>query len=343
MKSRDATIEIITHVVCWLVFLAVPLLFSPEPPPELKQDFGKLYFLPVFTSGLFLVALFYFNYFVLIPKLLFNNKYFLYLLSCVGCIAAKLIFPALIMFFFHRHLNPIRLSEPFEKFIMPFALFNSLLMYVVTILASIGLRVNKRWKLTEQEKLRSELSSLKSQVNPHFLFNTLNSIYAETLGRADNASEMILKLSDMMRYTIVEAHQDKVPLQKEFEYVTNYIELQKLRLPTKVHLEYSIRGEAYEAEIAPLVLIAFIENAFKHGVNSEQDSSIVVNLELNNNQINLSVRNNKVELEKTIRETTGLGVENTKKRLNLIYPGKHLLVQTETEAEYSVQLQIKLA
>lgn len=237
---------------------------------------------------------------------------------------------------------PTYAAPPHNNFMIQFAFGNSILMYIVILLASIGLRLNKRWKLTEQEKLKSELSSLKSQVNPHFLFNTLNSIYAETLGKADNASEMILKLSDMMRYTIIEAQHDKVPLQKEFDYITNYIELQKLRLPPKTYLEYSIEGEYNSNEIAPLILIPFIENAFKYGVNPEQNSSIIINLDIKNNQLQLSVLNNKVETEKTIHETTGLGVENSRQRLNLIYAGNYLLMINDLENEYSVILHIKL-
>ena len=345
MKKNKATIEILAHISGWLIFLAIPFLFSPEPPAEFKHEFNKLFQLRIFINSLFLILLFYFNYFILIPKFLFTNKYFVYILSCIACIAFKLIVPFLMMFFFQKQHGAMPMHHPLshDKFIIHFAFGNSVLMYIVILLASIGLRLNGRWKLSEQEKLKSELSSLKSQVNPHFLFNTLNSVYAETLGKADNASEMILKLSDMMRYTIVEANHDKVPLQKEIDYITNYIVLQKLRLPPKVYLEYSIKGEANECEIAPLLMIPFIENAFKHGVNPEQDSSIIINLEIKHNLLQLSVFNKKVETEKTIQEKTGLGIENTRQRLNLIYSGKHILGINETENEFSVLLDMNLA
>jgi len=343
MKINNASIEITAHMVGWLIFLAIPFLFFPEPPAELKQEYGKFSLLPIFISSLFLILLFYINYFILIPKFLFTNRYIFYILSCTGCIALKSIIPIFLLLLSQNHPKTLPMHHPpVDKFVMQFAFSNSVLLYVVIILASIGLRLNKRWKLTEQEKLKSELSLLKSQVNPHFLFNTLNSIYAETLGKADNASEMILKLSDIMRYTITEAHYDKVSLKKEFDYITNYIELQKLRLPPKINLVYHIKGEANESEIAPLLLIPFIENAFKHGVNSEQKSSIIVRLEIEFNQLHLSVSNKKVDTEKTIIETTGLGINNTRQRLNLIYPGKHLLTINETESDYIVSLNINL-
>ncbi|OFX22819.1 MAG: hypothetical protein A2033_13965 [Bacteroidetes bacterium GWA2_31_9] len=342
MKKNKIILTVLAHIVGWLIFLSIPFLFSPEPPPELKHEFGKLYILPVLTSSLFLILLFYFNYFVLIPKFLFTNRYIIYVLLCICCIAIKLISPFIIMVIFHKPEN-IMLLHPPPKFMMPLAFTNSILLYVVILLSSIGLRLNSRWKLTEQERLSSELASLKSKINPHFLFNTLNSIYAETLGKADNASDMILKLSNMMRYTISEAHHDKVLLQKEFDYITSYIELQKLRLPLNVRIEYKVISEAYELEITPLLLIPFIENAFKHGVNPEQNSVIKILLKIENKELHLSVFNRKVETEKTIQETTGLGIENTRQRLNLIYAGKHFLAINDTENDYSVLLHINLA
>ncbi|MBI3234788.1 MAG: histidine kinase [Bacteroidetes bacterium] len=247
------------------------------------------------------------------------------------------------MFFFPKPHHPLPVGHsPHSNFLIPLAFGNSVLMHVVILLASIGLRLNQRWKLTEQEKLQSELALLKSQVNPHFLFNTLNGIYAATLGKADNASEMIIKLSDIMRYTISEAHLDKVPLQKEINYISSYIELQKLRLSSKVSLEYTVKGEVFEFEMAPLLLIPFVENAFKYGVNPEQDSSILVFIGIDKGELHLLVYNKKVDIERTIQETTGLGIENTRLRLNLIYPGKHKLNIEETESSYSISLYINL-
>jgi len=343
MKKNSRIFTIIANIVGWLIFLAIPLLFISEPPPELKQEFGKLYLLPIFTSSFFLILLFYFNYYFLVPKFLFTNRYIIYILSCLACIGIKFIFPVIMMFLFPKPHHPLPIDYlPHPKFLMHLQFGNSVLMHVVILLASIGLRLNKRWELTEQEKLQSELALLKSQVNPHFLFNTLNGIYAATLGKADNASEMIIKLSDIMRYTISEAHLDSVPLQKEINYISNYIELQKLRLSSKVSLEYTVKGEASDYEIAPLLLIPFVENAFKYGVNPELDSSIFVLIEINGSELQLKVYNSKVEIESTLQETTGLGIENTRLRLNLIYPGKHKLEIEETESSYSVSLYISL-
>lgn len=342
MKKNKTLFEVLAHVIGWMIFLSIPFLFSPEPPPEIKHEFGKLYVLPVLTNGLFLIIVFYFNYFILIPKFLFTNQYVIYTLSCLGFIGIKLISPVFIMAFFHKPPENILPHNPNMRYMMPMAFSNSVLMYVIVFLASIGLRLNNRWKLTEQKRLESELSSLKSQINPHFLFNTLNSIYAETLGKSDNATEMLLKLSDLMRYALTEAHHDKVPLQKEIDYITNYIELQKIRLASKAKLEYNIEGDANALQIAPFLLIPFIENAFKYGVNAEQNSAIRIDLKIKNNELNLLVFNNKVETDKSLQETFGLGIKNTRQRLALIYPLKHLLSINDSEKEYCVTLHINL-
>lgn len=342
MKVKKKTLEITAHFIGWLIFLSFPILFAPEPPQELQNKFGNFYLLPLFFNSGLLIIVFYFNYFVLIPRYLFTNRYVIYILFSLFCVIITLFVSAMVVMTFYHKPPDAMLIRPPVRSILPMAFNNSILMFVVTFLASIVLRLNSRWKLTEQKRLQSELSSLKSQINPHFLFNSLNSIYAETLGKADIASEMILKLSDMMRYTTTEAHHDKVPIQKELDYITNYIELQKLRLASKAKLEYRIAGNSDSIEIAPFLLIPFIENAFKYGVNSEQNSSIRIDLETSKTDLTLTVYNKKVETEKSLLETFGVGVKNTMQRLSLLYPEKHLLKIIDSDKDYTVSLHINL-
>jgi hypothetical protein len=343
MKKNKAQLKVLAHIIGWVIFLSFQFFLFPESSPEPGHEYGKLFIIPVLTRCLFFILIFYFNYFFLIPKFLFNNRYITYIFSCLACIGITLVSPVIIMVLSHEPPHHPMPHNPDMQHIIPLAFSNSVLMYMVIFLASIGLRLYSRWKLTEQERLRSELSLLKSQINPHFLFNTLNSIYAETLGKADNASKMVLRLSDMMRYTITEAHYDKVPLQRELDYITNYIELQKLRLASKAKLESLIESSNATMQIAPFLLIPFIENAFKYGVNSEQNSSILIELRINDAELNLLVFNKKVETEKTLQETFGLGINNTRQRLSLIYPDKHILTISETDNDYTVSLYINLA
>jgi sensor histidine kinase YesM len=197
-------------------------------------------------------------------------------------------------------------------------------------------------KQTEKEKLSAQLSSLKSQINPHFLFNTLNSIYATAIDESPQTADMVDKLSEIMRYTMRDTQKDVVLLDEELNYIGNYVELQNIRLDESVWLEYHVEGEPGHLEIAPMLLIPFIENAFKHGVNSEQDSHVEIIININNTELHLVVINNKVNIQLDTSEQSGLGIANTKRRLELIYPDKHLLTIIENEKEFRVSLHINL-
>ena len=225
---------------------------------------------------------------------------------------------------------------------IPLFFANALLMFSVTFLTSLVLRLNTRWKETEKERLSAQLDYLKTQVNPHFLFNTLNSIYSITIGKAPQASEMVNKLSQMMRYSLKEAQLNYVPLEKEINYIQNYIDLQKVRFDDSVRFNYEIKGDFSNKQIAPLLLIPFIENAFKHGVNSEQDSYIQINLNIIGNELKLKVTNNKVDIETDQEEKSGIGINNTKSRLMLIYPNNHSLKIIDSETHFTVYLTLNL-
>jgi sensor histidine kinase YesM len=190
--------------------------------------------------------------------------------------------------------------------------------------------------------MSAQIASLKSQINPHFLFNTLNNIYATAIDASPRTADMVDKLSEMMRYTMKDIQQDLVLLEDEINYITNFIELQKLRLDRSVKLEYYALEVIPDLRIAPMILIPFIENAFKHGVNSEQKSRIKIEITMNKTEFQLSVVNNKVNVQRDIAERSGLGIENTKHRLNLIYPSRHLLVINDDDKEFFVSLYINL-
>ena len=242
-------------------------------------------------------------------------------------------------------INPGNISSinPLLIKIEPVMRANAFLMLTVSILASISLTINDHLRQLEKEKLVAQISSLKSQINPHFLFNTLNNIYATAIDTSPRTADMVDKLSEMMRYTMKETQNNFVPLEEEINYLNNYIELQKLRLDSKIKFEYTIDGEFSGLQIAPMLLIPFVENAFKHGVNSEQDSNIRINIKANESEIHLLVANNKVDIQSGIKEnSSGLGIENTKNRLVLIYPSKHLLTIKETENDFTVSLHINL-
>jgi sensor histidine kinase YesM len=240
--------------------------------------------------------------------------------------------------------NPETLAgkHPASEKIIPVIIINALSLWLLAIVSSILWTVYNRLKQTESEKLSAQIASLKSQINPHFLFNTLNNIYATAIDDSPKAADMVDKLSEMMRYTMKDIQQDFVLLEDEINYVSNFIELQKIRLDRSVRLEYHSLENVPPVKIAPMLLIPFIENAFKHGVNSEQKSRIKVEITMNNNEIQLKVLNNKVNVQRDISEKSGLGIENTKHRLDLIYPSRNLLVINDSEKEFFVSLYINL-
>lgn len=197
-------------------------------------------------------------------------------------------------------------------------------------------------KEMEHEKLNTELSLLKSQINPHFFFNTLNNIYSLAIVKSDETASSILKLSSIMRYVLTETDQKLVPLSNEIEFLQNYINLQSVRLTDKVKLNVELEGYGNNKQIAPLLFIAFVENAFKYGVSTIERSEISIKLKTDGNKVIFFVRNNIMQAAKNSSINTGIGIVNVKRRLALLYPAKHTLNIEEKSNFYTVNLEIIL-
>ncbi|MDO6813783.1 sensor histidine kinase [Tenacibaculum soleae] len=196
-----------------------------------------------------------------------------------------------------------------------------------------------RWlKNVESKKTKAELALLKSQINPHFFFNTLNNLYGLTVEKSDDAPDVVLKLSDMMRYTIYMGKEDLVPLKDEVEYLQNYIELHKIRYQKKVDITFKyINITNYK--IAPLLYIILLENAFKHGVEKLTENAYIhMNLSTNKKTILFQIENNYEQSE--TESETGIGLDNLKQRLNLLYPKKHQITINKSDAVYKLAIKI---
>lgn len=337
MKYKPFTIAI--HGLVWVLVLVIPYVSTDQAFNLFVPESGIRYLLLSVALSTVWLIMFYFNYFFLIPKYLLVKKYWLYFLFLLLAIATVFLLSSAI-FFFSDFINP-ETNQAVEK-IIPVIIVNAILLWLLSIVSSILWAIHNRLKQTESEKLTAQIASLKSQINPHFLFNTLNNIYATAIDTSPKAADMVDKLSEMMRYTMKDTQQDFVLLEDEINYIDNFIELQRIRLDRSVKLEFDSLENIPDLQIAPMLLIPFIENAFKHGVNSEQKSHIKIEIKMNNTEFQLKVINNKVDVQKDISEGSGLGIENTKHRLNLIYPSKHLLVINDTEKEFSVSLHINL-
>jgi LytS/YehU family sensor histidine kinase len=232
-------------------------------------------------------------------------------------------------------------GPPRQGFFFLYGSLQRIIQVLFVLFLSLIIKINNQWKQTQKEKLSAELSYLKAQINPHFLFNTLNTIYSLSIQQSPETPKAVIELSEMMRYVTTEAHQDFVSLEKEIKYLDNYIALQKLRLESTVELLYTVKGETAGKKISPLLLMPFIENAFKHGVNPEEESMIRIDIEMTENQLHLFVFNQKVTRTIEPREESGIGILNAKNRLELMYPGQYDLQIKDASKDYSVSLFIR--
>jgi two-component system, LytTR family, sensor kinase len=334
---RSKSYSVLIHILGWIAFLLVPLLFIESS--EGRERFMIMgWFIQVEMA-----CYFYYNYIFLIPKFLLRKNIGLYfLLLVMGLIVISAMNVSFIYFTYdlieHRHKFDFWRSAMFPVYpaILAFAL-------------SSALRITMEWFKNERqksemeaEKLVSELAFLKSQVNPHFLFNILNNICSLARKKSDETENAIIKLSQIMRYMLQDSKDEKVSLEKEIEYLQSYIELQRLRLPEVVKIEFLIEGRPELLSIEPLLLIPFIENAFKHGVSYQDDSVILIRLVCRGKALSFSVENHIAKrVGETIEQGSGIGLKNVIRRLELLYPGKHELKISDDGKQYNVVLDIQ--
>lgn len=224
----------------------------------------------------------------------------------------------------------------------------SIFLFLLAVIIGVAAETNKQLRLTiqralqaETEKAHAELAFLRAQVNPHFMFNILNNVYTLAFTQDSNTAPAILKLSNLMRYLTDDARNDEVPLEMEIGCMTDYIELQKLRLTEKTHVDYQVKGSFANKKIAPLIFMAFVENVFKYGVSNHKNSKLVIKLLVEHHLINLYCENT-INHDKKNGKSTGIGMENTKKRLQYTYPGRHILEVENNQRTFKINLTIHL-
>lgn len=290
-----------------------------------------------------------------------NKKWGWYILSIAACLAAFLFLPKEIANFliepeFIRQNNEFIRNPDFRgvpkltrapRRARPIADPYNTVLFLLVFAFGTCISVTQRWlkteqtrKETENEKLNTELSFLKSQVNPHFFFNTLNNIYSLAVVRSEKTAPAVMKLSSIMRYILTETERDLVPLRNEVDFIHNFIELQQVRLTDKVKLQFSAKGDIETMLIAPLIFIPFVENAFKYGVSTKEHSNIDITIDTKDNCILFYASNNIVASENSLMENTGIGINNVKRRLELMYPDRHKLTTTTENKTYIVKLEI---
>lgn len=344
-----------THASFIILFLVVPTLAFMRLPGESFFALTRV-FVQDTVANFVLLCFFYFNYYILIPRLFFKRHYIQYIV----CVALFLSLTMTLPHLAGIHLVGIEAPppemdrqgpsggylHPHRPFTIASFVFDEfrrhLYLFFTAVFFAFLLRTREHLSALKEEKLKAELASLKSQINPHFLFNTLNSIYGLSIKKDDRAPAAIINLSGLMRYVIKDAHDYKIPLNKELDYIRNYMELQKARIGSTTQVRYECSGDPGNKNIAPLILITYIENAFKYGVNPDEEDCVVeVKIRVTGTGLIMSVYNKKVLLAKNF-DSTGIGIENTGQRLHLLYPGKHSIEVNQDDKTYFVTLNLEL-
>ncbi len=350
-------IFILVHFFCWLI-LAVGILYAH--PSGLGITVTNDFWIRQTDLLIILVAVFYLNIHLLIPRLLIRKKVILYILVATALLVTVTYLNNLINsvfslnpFIFNRSRPPFSGHPPHGERPDHHGLFDTFVPGMNLLMIGLGITISfiQKWQQEvnlrqqlEQEKTATELTLLKAQINPHFFFNTLNTIYSYTLSDGDLARTAITNLSKMMRYVLYDAAGRQTPLSKEIAFIKEYVELMKLRISNKTTVLLQIQEQAGEMMIAPMLFLPFVENAFKHGVSSVAEGNIAIWIIQNEESIELIVKNTVYENWRASEdESNGIGISNTTRRLDLLYPGKYTLSTgiiggTEYEAKLSIVL-----
>ena len=312
--------------------------------PFRKND-GSIYPPLIWSTG-FSVILFYFNALYLVPRFIFRHRYKQYILWVVLIYLTIVLGNAMFDQLYSLSLFSSE-KEPFWSDVIM-----NIRSKTVILSLSIGYGLTKQWiqnqELQQQlikDKLTTELKYLKAQINPHFLFNTLNMAYASATKSNDVVTAGIIeKLSGLMRYVLYEGNEDKVLLEKEIQYIDNSVNLQLQRLSPELgaQVNYEVKGDCQNHKVAPMLLIPFIENIFKHGIILSRRSDISIFIFIKANLLILETKNSKSDHSISTDPNSGIGLKNARERLQLLYPDQHKLEINDTRSSFHVRLEIEM-
>jgi sensor histidine kinase YesM len=338
--------KITGHILFWICSIAFALTaFYVASNNQLGLN-GDVLLRAIIPNIGFALAV-YLNIYLLIPRFLKNKNYIFYTFWLLILLALTSL---LIQFLFVSLLNMRSFQEQFRT------MFSSHFFTAAFYVGMTSLfKFVKDWlelqemqlKLSqiEREKLEAELNTLKSQLNPHFLFNCLNNIYSLALNNSPQTPEIILKLSDLMRHVLYESRENFVPVRHELDFLVNFIELQKIRLNSKIEISYEIEGTIPEKKVIPLIFEPFIDNAFKHGMqNPATHPFLKASIRFGAETMHFKVENNYSSAFPSIKsKSSGIGLKNIKKRLEFLYlPDEYNYQVLKTENTFTVLLDVKL-
>lgn len=337
-------IVIFLHIAAWVLLFSLPALLTSshnsEQPRDSKENDLLNTILVWIMNGTW-VAFFYLNALVLIPKFVYRNKYGLYV-GILALLLLELLTQSAFLFGFMSH---------WEHFMLGRHILTNFFIYLFILSCSTAYQVVKDKIRTdrinaekENENLKTELSLLRSQASPHFMFNVLNNMVALARKKSDLLEPSLIKFSSLMRYMLYDSDEAKVSLEKEIEYLQSYIDLQQQRFGNKLKLEVVFHPGDKPYQLEPMLLIPFVENAFKHGTGLIEDAEIDISLRAENNVLNFTVQNKyNPESDEEKDNTAGIGLSNVKRRLNLLYGNQQNLIISEKDNWFMISLQIHLS
>lgn len=329
------------HVIAWIGVFAIPELFRPDMP-GFQPRFVSIHH--IITFNLPLIGFFYLNAYFLIPNLLRKKSPYIYILAVLGIIILMVLTESWMKSF--SMPAPARMRPPRggRGELRMFFMFPLLFMWAISTSYRFfidQLKTDRENKERENIHLKTELSFLRSQISPHFIFNILNSLVALSRKRPQQVEPVIIQLSDMMRYMLYENDEKKVSVSREIEYLENYIDLQKLRFGDLVKINFSVYNNAGAKMIEPMLLIPFIENAFKHGVGLINNPVIDIHLRAEGNELAFTVQNRYNDADQK-DDSSGIGLKNVERRLKILYDKRHQLRLSKDDEWFNVDLKIEL-
>lgn len=334
--------RVLQHILFWVAHIVFYGTLYGSFQDNYTQTFTEeIIYMPV------KIAFTYFALYFLLPRYLLRGEYVLFFTWFIVASFAAGTIQRYIAFTIHYPLYyPEWLSESFFWFPKIVKTFAG--MYPVAF-AAVSIKLLKHWytnqkaqQILTEEKLQAELKFLKTQIHPHFLFNTLNNLYALTLKKSDKAPETVLKLSELINYMLYECRSDEVPLSKEIKFIQNYIDIEKMRYGDKLDIDLRVTGNVGDRTIAPLMLLPFVENCFKHGASENlQQSWVKISVDSHPDHVVIKVENSKAAENDVLKREEGIGIRNVKRRLDLLYPNMYELKIMDGEETFLVILSIR--
>lgn len=338
------------HLFFWAFLIALPILLGPNTnsnnPEEIRRSYFWIFYMTSFT--VINIPFFYLNTEVLLPKLLRAKGVIIYLLTLIGAIVFMLWVHEELFRWVYAHFFPGNHTGGGARRGGLMRMIFQLLFYAAIgtsyRLISDRMKEDEQVKEQENERLKSELSFLRSQISPHFMFNVLNSVVSLSRRKPEMVEPVVVKLSELMRYMIYETNDSIVPILKELTYLESYIDLQKIRFGDDIRIDFTHEIGPKSSSIEPMLLIPFVENAFKHGVGFIENPTIEIELKDSAKELTFHVANKKgAVINEKKDESSGIGLANVKRRLELLYPNNHSLIVKESDDTFEITLTIQHA